>query len=293
MKKNKLFTIFAAVTMLASTGSALLSENTNKTVQAAKRKAKKAKKAKKTKRVKKAKKTANKRAYVRVKRGAVAYRPILTKDKTKIRKIVPIKYRARKAYLKGGKAVANWSTKYKKTTYYYVVIKKEAVIVRAKDTKRIGKKRVPTLNSVMKKQQAAAKKLFEAKVDEWNKKIKAASPTNFDAKVTTETQYLQAQQASSTSDKVKFEAAKDTLKVDTKLTVLATTEIKVTKNGVDSQEKAYVTTNDNKQMLIIPADAVTLNDANADVPSLDTYSNKLKNANELLSAAKKDLGIKE
>ena len=115
MKKNKLFTIFAAVTMLASTGSALLSENTNTTVQAAKRKAKKVKR---TKRVKKAKKTANKRAYVRVKRGAVAYRPILTKDKTKIRKIVPIKYKVRKAYLKGGKAVANWSTKYKKTTYY-------------------------------------------------------------------------------------------------------------------------------------------------------------------------------
>ena len=56
MKKNKLFTIFAAVTMLASTGSALLSENTNKRFKPLREKLKRPKRQRKLRELKRLKK---------------------------------------------------------------------------------------------------------------------------------------------------------------------------------------------------------------------------------------------
>ncbi len=129
MKKNKLFTILAAITLLTGVGTEASASLNANTVQAARRGGRKArarrkstrrrkrttKKRRNTKSAKKTRKAAP-YAIVRIRRGAPVYIIKFNKAGTAVSRI----YRKKKASFKAIKAYAYWWTRYRGVSYYYL-----------------------------------------------------------------------------------------------------------------------------------------------------------------------------
>lgn len=276
MKKNKLFTILAAATLLTGTGTSLMSDVSSSTVQAAKKSKKKVKKSKKRvakKRTKKAKKA--KYATVRIKRGAVAYKVGFNKNYSKVTKIAAMKRKGKKQAFRGGKASVLWSTKYKKTNYYFLG---GGLAVRAKDAKKTNKVKISSFSSLIKK----AQDNFKKKVSDIMNQANALAPKGYAATVNKDTSDF----FTYNKDSKKFEISKDSLTANTAIYVLYVENIK--SNSGSDVPFYYAMTSDNKQ-LMIPKEYVTLKDANAKVPDEKTFADSMTNYKNAVDNAKKQL----
>lgn len=276
MKKNKLFTVLAAITLFTSTSVIVENNNFNTTVLAAK-------------------KTTT--AKVKVKSGARLYHITFNKKGTKVIRINLLKNKGRVQALRGGTFNAIWSNKYKGTNYYYIGNNgKTAWAVRTKDAKVIGKKRVPTITTFVKLNKAKAAKAQakqKAKVDarkalakQWQDKIDAAKPKSFTGKVNTETIY------GTVGSDNKIQQANDKLSMGTNLTIIY--KINDVFKGSSNNSNGYIAyDNDDKKTVLVPAAAVSLdNGSDADVLTQDQYSTAQKNVDSLYQQAKKALNIK-
>lgn len=268
MKKNKLFTVLAAVALLGSTGASLVESNAP-VVQAAKKSKKK---------VKKSKKKTAKYAYVRTKRNAYVYKVTINKRGDKISRVSNYKRKGKKQVFKSGlKFVPQFSFKYKKTNYYYLG---SNLAVRSRDVKRLNKKSIPTLTSLVKKAKAARK----AKVDNWNKKINEAAPKGYGATIKEDTQYYVYNDSSK-----KFELSSDKLTKGSEIVVLYKQDVPNKDNS--STIPFYFAMNTANKKMLIPVEEVTLKNSSASVPDENAFSTAYKNYTDIIAAAKKDLGI--
>lgn len=252
MKRKKLLTALTVAVMLFSTGT-FITESNAATVLAAKK-------------TKKSSKKSNKAAtaLVQVKKRAAAYRPVLNKKGTAISKITPMKIKGKKVYLKGGKAQAIWSYKYKKVTYYYVKISKANVIVRAKDTKRLNKKKIVSLATFLKQNSKAASKKV-------NVPIKLMPfDKYFEASTNKTTAYW-------TTDKDgKPVKSSNTLPEKTSLRVLFQLSMSGKVNGQAINIPFYCAQTSKGQMIYLPAAYVTLSNSSAKIPDRAGYETNLK-----------------
>ncbi|WP_251716972.1 hypothetical protein [Lactobacillus agrestimuris] len=275
MKKKSLFTALAAAVLLTSAGTEVLAGGSTAVTQAATKKAKKT-----TKKTKKA----SKYATINIKRGARVYKIVFNKSGSKVNKVTLLKNKQGKQMaLKGGKASAIWSTKYKGVTYYY--IGGASYAVRAKDAKRTSKKKVPSLTSLIKARKAkvdAANNELKAKVNSWKGQIDAAMPKKFTGTVNTETEYFKV------DENGKVSKATDKLAKDTKLTVLFKMN-DVLSNG-DSNIPAYFALTSDNQEIILASQVVTIdNNAASQIPDQKGYEDSVKKYNDLNTQAKNDL----
>lgn len=279
MKKNKLFTALAAITMLTSAGAVVGSNNVNTTVMAAKK---------------------STTAKVRVKSGAPLYNITFNKKGTKVTKVSPLKTKGRAQALRGDTFNAIWSKKYKGVNYYYIGNNgSQSWAVRTKDAKVIGKKKVPTITAFVKANKAkyakaAAKQ--KAKVDQrkalakqWQDKIDAARPKTFTGKVNTEVPSTGYGVVGSDG---KTQTPTESLSMGTKVTVI----YKMTglfKRGSESIDGYVARDNDDNKTIIIPTSAISLDNGSvSDVLTSDQYQAANKNVENLYNQAKKALGIK-
>ena len=274
MKKKSLFTALAAAVLLTSAGTEVLAGGSAAVTQAATKKAKKT-----TKKTKKA----SKYATINIKRGARVHKIVFNKSGSKVNKVTLLKNKKGKQMaLKGGKASAIWSTKYKGVTYYY--IGGASYAVRAKDAKRTSKKKVPSLTSLIKARKAkvdAANNELKAKVDSWKGQIDAAMPNKFTGTVNTETEYFKYENG-------KAPKATDKLAKGTKLTVLFKMD-DVLSNG-DSNIPAYFALTSDNQEIILASQVVTIdNNAASQIPDQKGYEDSVKKYNDLNTQAKNDL----
>lgn len=274
MRKNKLFTALAAVALLTGTGVEVL--NNAPVAQAATKKTtKKAKKSKKTKKT-------SKYATISIKAGAPAYK--VTIKNNKVSKVSRLTKKGKKLSLRGGQSPAIWSTKYKKVTYYYIG---GNYAVRAKDAKRTSKKKVPTLNSIIKKAQAkqkakidAANDILKAKVNSWQAQIDNVKPKTYGAKANENASYWKI---NTSTGKIESTTASQ-MAAGTVFSIIYKTD-KIFQNG----NTAYIARTNDNQLIIIPASGVTLDDQNAQIPDQDAYSEAVKKATDLKNQADKDI----
>lgn len=231
MKKRKLFTLVAAVSLLGSTGASILSVNEPATVQAAKKK-----------------KKSVKYPQVQIKYGARAYG--LNKDG----KIYTLKMKKKPVRLNSTKARAVMSYSYKGTTYYFVKFGKAQLFVRAKDTKRLNKKSIPSYTTILKN-----------RTDELNS-VSKSKPETFAVKTNKESVYWKSD----------GKLADDKLPAGTSLTVLCKEDI--TGNNGSTLELYYALKSDNTQILVQRAD-VTFDAAGAEAKVLtkDAFEAASKN----------------
>lgn len=276
MKKNKLFTALAAVALLTGTGVEVI--NNAPVAQAATKKT-----TKKAKKAKKSKKTA-KYATINIKSGAPVYKITFNSNGSKVKKITRLTKKGKKLSLRGGSSPAIWSTKYKKTTYYYIGGK---YAVRAKDAKRTSKKKVPTLNSLIKKAQAeqkakidAANNTLKAKAADWQAQIDNVKPKTYTGKVNSGVQYWKVDTSTG-----KIESTTPSKMTDnTTLSIIYKTS-EILSNG----NMAYIARTSDDQIVIVAASDVTLDDPNAQVPDQQAYNDAVKKANDINDQAKKDI----
>lgn len=277
MKKRKLFTALAAAVLLTTSGSALVN-NVNPTYAATK-KAKKSNKAKKST-----------YATINIKRGARAYKIVFNKKGNKIKKVTLLKVKGKTQALRGGKSPAIWSTKYKKVTYYYIGNSgKTAMAVRAKDAKRVGKKKVQSLTSYIKKNQAARKAKVDAanatlknKANDWQNKLDAAKPQTVAAKTNTETSYFNV------DDSGKATMASDKMQANTAFTILFKIPDALSMSDGSKVDAYYAQTSD-KKIVVIPVSAVTLDNSGAKVLTQSEYEAAVKAYNDMGTTAKADI----
>ncbi|GAA3627035.1 hypothetical protein GCM10022297_02050 [Lactobacillus hamsteri] len=275
MRKNKLFTALAAVALLTGTGVEVLS-NAPVAQAATKKTTKKAKKSKKSKKT-------SKYATISIKAGAPAYK--VTIKNNKVSKVSRLTKKGKKLSLRGGQSPAIWSTKYKKVTYYYIG---GNYAVRAKDARCISKKKVPTLNSIIKKAQAkqkakidAANDTLKAKVNNWQAQLENVKPKTYAAKTSSEAQYW------TIDDNGKLNQNSSKLPSGTQVAVIFKTNDILTNNN--GSVTAYFATINNNQRIIISADNVTLDDQGAQIPDQKAYEASVKNFNDMNTQAKNDI----
>lgn len=270
MRKNKLFTALAAIALLTGTGVEVV--NNAPVAQAATKKT--------TKKAKKSKKTTAKYAIVNIKSGAPAYKIVFNSNGSKVKKIVRLTKKGKKMSLRGGKSYALWSTKYKKTTYYYVG---GTTAVRAKDAKRVSKKKVPTINSIIKKAQAERKAkvdALKAKVDNWQAQIDNVKPKTYGAKANANAPYWKI---NTSTGKIESTTASQ-MPAGTGLSIIYKT------NDLFKGEKtAYIARTNDNQLIVIPAESVTLDDKNAQIPDQNAYNEAVKKATDLKNQADQDI----
>lgn len=261
MKFKKLAVMLSAAALIAPVGATVVSSNASTVVQAARTKA-----------------SAN--AYVAVRRNAIAYRITFNKTDTKIIRIAPAKTKNGKHYLrlKSGRTRAYWSYRYKRVTYYYIGGR---YAVRAKDAKRVGSKRVPTLTSIMKANQAKLN-AAKAKLTAWQNKISAAMPKPVAGKTNTASVYWVMSQDGKT-----FSKAGSELPAGSQIEILFKDDAMLTSSNGSTQAAYFAEYNGSK--IIVPAAVVTLDQANAAVPTMQEYANAIQNANNLYNQAKQDL----
>lgn len=267
MKKNKIMTALMAVALFGSTGAALVQQPAN--VQAA--------------RVAKSKKSV-KYGIVNIKVNAPAYRVAFNKSAIKVAKVSRYKQKGKKAYMRAGKQIALFYFNYKGTKYYYLNV--GGLVVKAKNTTKVGKRRIPSYAKSTVYSEVQAKIAQDNKINSWNSKLTAAQPKTYSAKISTPTYYYVIG-----SDN-KVQRSDNQLPIGTAVTVAFKTSLTATFNGQSSDIPFYVVAGTDGKTWLIETSNVTLDDSSAQVPDQTAYQNNQKNYSDLVNQARKDLGIK-
>lgn len=288
MKKNKLFTILAAITLLTGVGTEASASLNANTVQAARRGGRKArarrkstrrrkrttKKRRNTKSAKKTRKAAP-YAIVRIRRGAPVYIIKFNKAGTAVSRI----YRKKKASFKAIKAYAYWWTRYRGTSYYYLPGvrsgKYKQIAVRTRDAKVTTRKKPFSLDAQTKKVNKV-----RARLAYWNKTLNAARPRAYIGTVNSSAAYY-------IGDSSRHLQKAGTFNAGTSLIVLFQTALQQTQsNGQSTQIPVYGVLQ-NKRVALVESRAVSINNG-ANVQSLDDYNRSYANYNSLVAKAKKE-----
>lgn len=257
-------TALMAVALFGSTGAELVQQPAN--VQAA--------------RVAKSKKSV-KYGIVYVKINTPAYRAILNKDATKVAKVIRYKQKGKKAYMRPGKFMALFYFNYKGTKYYYIRIGEGALVVKAKNTNKLDKRKIPSYkNSSIYQAIVKAKNAQNARKD-WQAKLDAAQPKTYSAKTNAGSQYF------TIDSNGKGTLASDELPIGTPLTVIFSTDLSRGSQSV----KGYCAQTSDGKMIVIPADSVSLDDSSAQVLDQKSYEAAVKNYNNLKKQAQAALKV--
>lgn len=282
MKKNKLFTILAAITLLTGVGAEASANLNANVVQAAKR-TKKSKGRKKTTR--RSKKTSKKRtskktrkaapyAIVRIRRGAPVYIIKFNKAGTAVSKI----YRQKKTTFRAIRAYAYWWTRYRGVSYYYLPGvrsgKYKQIAVRTKDAKVTTKKKPFSLDAQTKKVNKV-----KARAAYWNRTLNAARPKAYSGTIKTNTPYLVFDQTGKSHQG-------GTLNTGNSVNVVFQIDLSGTENGQSVKIPMYAV-DLNNSLVYVPTQAVTINNG-ASIPSYQGYTSSVKNFESLVARAKKE-----
>lgn len=230
--------------------------------------------------------TQNKVKYtpITIKRGARLYKLTFNKQKNKVVKVSAQKRKGVALRIKGGKSQAVWSTTYKRTKYYYIG---GVYAIRAKDAKVQKGKSVPSLSGIIAKQVAKQEALNEQRkqeADNWNQKLQDAKPQTVAAKVTKDSQYF------TVDSNGKGTKATDELKAGTSLNIIYSDASSI-KTSDGKNIPAYFAKTDSGTTIVIPIEAVTLDNKNDHVLTADEYNQAIQNVNNIYSQAKNALNL--
>lgn len=184
--------------------------------------------------------------------------------------------------LKGNRKLhAYYTITYKGKKYYYLGA---TTVIKASDVNKLQV--VPSLKTLLNnnknaKEKAKKKALeLENKQTQWNKKLQDAKVKTIPAKTNMKTPYWELN-----NDK----SIQKEMDMGTPIQVLFVEQNGLTQNGKNIN--AYVAVDKNNTYIVIPANAVTLDNNQDQVLTQDEYKSKVANYNNLYNEAKKDLNI--